>query len=174
MIVLSVDLVEGGCANNYVHVYGDPSDLSGKGLFGWCWKKVLNVGSAVIAPMAGCALLGPWGCAAGAAVGFGARTWQRVNRCGREAVVSAATRDDALVTAFTAGLVSGPLRAAKAGLGATGGLSRIGAGVLGRNTAAIADGAQRLARSGALSAGASGFGALPYAVSTARQYNPGC
>ncbi len=44
---LTVDPVEGGCANNYVYVYGDPvntSDLSGKGLL----DSLKSVGSGIV------------------------------------------------------------------------------------------------------------------------------
>ena len=43
---LAVDPIEGGCANDYVYVYGDPvntSDLSGKNIFGDIWDAVKEV-----------------------------------------------------------------------------------------------------------------------------------
>ncbi len=45
---LSIDPIEGGCANNYTYVFGDPvntSDLSGKGFFGSVWRGVKKVAS---------------------------------------------------------------------------------------------------------------------------------
>jgi len=44
---LSVDPVEGGCANNYVYVFGDPinkQDLDGKGFWGDLWNGIKCVG----------------------------------------------------------------------------------------------------------------------------------
>ena len=69
--------VEGGCANTYVYVYGDPvnfSDLTGQNIFGDIWDAVKKVASAVK-----CDPIGWAGAAAGAlslipqlAVPFGA------------------------------------------------------------------------------------------------------
>ena len=47
---LSVDPVEGGCANSYVYVYGDPlnsKDLNGQGFWGDAWNAVKCVATVV-------------------------------------------------------------------------------------------------------------------------------
>ena len=126
---LAVDPIEGGCANNYAYVFGDPvngSDLNGQAF----WDDVAKLVS-VVAPIAGCALFGPAGCVAGAAIGLAARTGARANRCGVGSVFSRDTLVDALVTGAAAGLVAAPLAAVKSGLGLTGAFRQVLNGAFG-------------------------------------------
>lgn len=159
---LSVDPTEGGCANDYTYVFGDP--LNADDIYGEWWRGALKVVS-VAAPVLGC-MAGPAGCAVGAGIGYAARRAERVHDCGWGAgLFSRESAGDFFLTAATAGLFSAPLRAAKEGMAVTGGFRML--------LGSPREGASRLLRSGALSWGASGAGALPAGMYLARSASRG-
>ncbi len=168
---LSVDPIQGGCANAYVYVYGDPintSDLSGKGF----WSNVLSV-AAVVIPLAVCTFSTAGACAVAAAAGFAVRTGQRAAKCGNQAIFSAETGFDAVLTAGTVG-TGALVSAAKAGRGLSGAGRGLASALVAGDRAATRDAAGRLVESGVITGLASGGGALPAGSALARKNASDC